>query len=82
MAWLRSAVTWVRYWVAVTDGSVGGNRRRVYYQEALAFAEKGKQNKRYESEALQNDGNGDGTLFDAAGPPFGLRIAFDQATAE
>jgi len=75
-------VTWVSCRVVVTDGSVGGNRRRVYYQEALAFAEKGNENQRYENEAFENDGDGDGTLFDTAGAPFGLGIAFDQATAE
>jgi len=51
-------------------------------REPLAFAEKGKQNQRYKSEALQDDGNCYGALLEAAGKLFGLRIAFDEAVAE
>jgi hypothetical protein len=50
--------------------------------DALALTEKRKKNERYESDTLQDDGNGDGALLDAAGALFGLRIAFDQATRE
>jgi hypothetical protein len=63
------------------DGSVGRNRRGVFQRDALTFAEQREKNQRYESEALQDDGKCDGTLLDAAGSPFGLRIAFDEATA-
>jgi hypothetical protein len=48
----------------------------------LALAEQRKKNERGESERLQNDGNGDRALLDAAGAFFGQRIAFDQATTE
>jgi len=67
---------------AIANGSVGWNGSRIFQRDAFAFAEKWKKNQCYESEALQNDGNGDGALLDAAGALFGLWIAFDKATAE
>ena len=82
MARRSSAMTRVGHRVVVADGSIGWNWSRVFQRNALAFAEKGKQHQRYESEALQNDGNGDGTLLDAAGALFELRIAFDETVAE
>jgi hypothetical protein len=62
--------------------SVRRNGRGVLERNALALAEQRKKNKRGESERLQNDGNGDRALLDAAGAFFGQRIAFDQATTE
>jgi hypothetical protein len=66
----------------VANGSVGWNRRRVYQRNALAFTEERKKNQRHKGEALQDDGNCYGALFDPAGTPFALRIAFDEAVAE
>ena len=67
--------------VMVADRSVGRNWSRIFWGDAVAFAEKREQNQHNKGETLQNDGNSDGTLLDAARAFFGLRIAFDQATA-
>jgi hypothetical protein len=68
--------------VVVANTSVGWNRRRIHQGDAFAFAEKWEKNQRYESEALQDDGNCYCTLLEVARALFGLRIAFDQTTAE
>ena len=67
-SWTASMIRWQR------GEDLHGN--------ALTFAEQWEKNQCHESEALQDDGNGDGALLDAAGALFRLRIAFDEATAE
>jgi len=68
--------------LGIANTSIGWNGSRNFQRNAFAFAEKGKKNQRDESEALQDDGNCYGAPLDAAGAFFGLRIAFDEATAE
>lgn len=67
---------------AISNRSVGRNWRRDLERDALAFAEKWKKNQRDESDALQEDGYCYCALLDATSALFGLRIAFDQTTAE
>jgi hypothetical protein len=66
----------------IPNSSVGRDRRGVFQRDAFTFAEQREKNQRYESKALQDDRNGYGTLLDVAGALFGLRIAFNEATAK
>jgi hypothetical protein len=68
--------------VGVANRSVGRNWSRILEPDALAFAEKRKKNQSDKGDALQDNGNCNCALPDAAGAFFGLRIAFDEATAE
>jgi hypothetical protein len=76
----RLMLAWIR--MMQTPWLVGGNRSHNLHGNALAFAEKWKENQRDKSVALQDDGNCYCTLLDTASALFGLRIAFDKAVAE
>jgi len=73
---------WSRVCGRWTASMIGRQRSKNFHGDTLALAEKWDKNESDESKALQGDGDCDRTLLDAASTHFGLRIAFDEATAE